>query len=64
MDPLLAIIMLALAATAATVIIGLFAMGSGGATDKAVSTSLMWARVGLQGFTLLLLVVAVLLKTG
>jgi hypothetical protein len=64
MDPLLTIIMLALAATAVTVIIGLFAMGSGGATDKVVSTPLMWVRIGLQGFTLLLLVVAVLLETG
>jgi hypothetical protein len=64
MDPLLTIIMLALAATAVTVIIGLFAMGSGGATDRVVSTPLMWVRIGLQGFTLLLLVVAVLLETG
>lgn len=64
MDPLLAIIMLALAATAVTVIIGLFAMGSGGATDRVVSTPLMWVRIGLQGFTLLLLIVAVLLETG
>ncbi len=64
MDPLLVIIMLALAATALTVIIGLFAMGSGGSTDKVVSTPLMWARIGLQTFTLLLLIVAVLLGTG
>lgn len=64
MDPLLAIIMLALAATAVTVIIGLFAMGSGGSTDKLVSTPLMWVRIGLQAFTLLLLIVAVLLETG
>jgi hypothetical protein len=56
--------MLALAATAVTVIIGLFAMGSGGATDRVVSTPLMWVRIGLQGFTLLLLIVAVLLETG
>jgi hypothetical protein len=43
---------------------GLFAMGSGGATDKVVSTPLMWARVGLQGFTLLLLLAAMLLQGG
>jgi len=64
MNPLLVIIVLALAATALTVIIGLFAMGSGGSTDKVVSTPLMWARIGLQGFTLVLLILAVLLETG
>lgn len=64
MDPLLAVILLALAATAMTVILGLFAMGSGGNTDEIVSTPLMWARIGLQSFTLLLLLLAVFIETG
>jgi len=37
-------------------------MAGGGATDKLISTPLMWARVGLQALTLILLIVAVLLK--
>ncbi|MGI9290098.1 MAG: HIG1 domain-containing protein [Gammaproteobacteria bacterium] len=64
MDPLLAVILLALAATALTVLLGLFAMGSGGSTDDIVSTPLMWARIGLQSFTLLLLILAVFIETG
>jgi hypothetical protein len=64
MDPLFAVILLALAATAMTVIMGLFAMGSGGSTDQVVSTPLMWARIGLQSFTLLLLLLAVFLESG
>ena len=64
MDPLLAVIMLALAATVLTVIMGLFAMGSGGSTGQVMSTPLMWARIGLQTFTLLLLLLAVFIETG
>jgi hypothetical protein len=62
MDLLLIVILLALLATAFALLMGLFAMGGGGTTDKAVSTPLMWARVGLQGFTLLLLLAAMLLQ--
>jgi len=64
MEPLLIVIVLALLATAVTLLLGLFAMGSGGATDDMVSTPLMWARVGLQGFTCLLLIAAVVLQGG
>ena len=64
MDPLLVMIVLALLATVLTLLLGLFAMGSGGATDQVASTPLMWARVGLQGLTLLLLVGAVFLRNG
>ena len=64
MDPLLVIIILALAATSVALLIGLMSMSGGGAADKVLSTPLMWARVGLQAFTLLLLIVAVLLKGG
>jgi hypothetical protein len=62
MDPLLGVIILALAATCVTLLIGLMSMAGGGATDKLISTPLMWARVGLQALTLILLIVAVLLK--
>jgi hypothetical protein len=64
MDPLLVIIILALAATSVTLLIGLMSMSGGGAADKVLSTPLMWARVGLQALTLILLIVAVLLKGG
>jgi hypothetical protein len=64
MDPLLIVIVLAILATAFALLLGLIAMGSGGSTDQVVSTPLMWARVGLQGFTLLLLIVAFLLQGG
>jgi len=62
MDPLLGVIILALVATCVTLLIGLMSMAGGGATDKLISTPLMWARVGLQALTLILLIVAVLLK--
>jgi hypothetical protein len=61
MSPLFLLILLALAATALSLVMGLFVMSGGGDTDRMVSRPLMWARVGLQGFTLLLLVAAVLL---
>ena len=62
MDPLTIVIVLALGATSVALVLGLMSMGSP-ATNRVVSTPLMWARVGFQGFTLLLLVVAFLLQT-
>jgi hypothetical protein len=64
MDLLYAFIILALVATTLSLVLGLFVMGSGGNTDQMVSTTLMWARVGLQGFTFLLLIAALLLQSG
>ncbi len=64
MDLLFAFIILALVATTLSLVLGLFVMGSGGNTDQMVSTSLMWTRVGLQGFTFLLLIAALLLQSG
>jgi len=64
MDPLLVVIILALAATCVALLMGLMSMAGGGATDKLISTPLMWTRVGLQAFTLLLLIAAVLLERG
>ena len=63
MDPLMIVIVLALLGTLATMFLGLLAMSSGGNNDKEFSTPLMWARVGFQAFTLLLLVVAVFIRS-
>ena len=62
MDPLIIVIALALCATVLALMLGLFSMGSGGSTDQVVSTPLMWARVGLQGFTFVLLIAALFLQ--
>ena len=64
MDPLLIVIILALGATGLTLLLGLMSMSGGGATNRAVSAPLMWTRVGLQAFTLVLLIAAVLLQGG
>ena len=63
MSPLLIVIVLALAATSAALLLGLMSMSGSRATDQAVSTPLMWTRVGLQAFTLLLLLAATLLQS-
>jgi hypothetical protein len=55
-------IVLAILATLGATILGLMSMSSGGETDQEVSTPLMWSRIGLQVFTLLLLGIALLLK--
>ena len=62
MDLLTLIIILALIGTGVSMALGLLAMSGGGATDRLFSTRLMWVRVGFQAFTLLLLVVAVVLR--
>jgi hypothetical protein len=61
MNLLMVVIVLALAATCVTLLLGLISMGSP-ATNRSVGTPLMWARVGLQAFTLLLLIAAVLMQ--
>ena len=61
MDALLVVIILALVATVVAMGLGLLAM-SGRSTDRQLSTMLMWTRVGFQALTLLLLVIAVLLR--
>lgn len=62
MDPLTVVIVLALLATLATMMLGLLTMSSGGELDREASTRLMWARLGFQGLTLVLLIVAVLVR--
>ena len=64
MDPLLVIIFLALAATCVALLLGLMSRGGGGVTDDLISTPLMWARVGLQALTFLLLIAAIFLRGG
>ncbi len=61
MDALLVVIILALVATVVAMGLGILAM-SGRSTDRRFSTKLMWTRVGFQALTLLLLVIAVLLR--
>ena len=62
MDLLTIVIVLAIGATVATMFLGLLAMSGGGNTDKEFSTPLMWTRVGFQALTLVLLVVAVMMR--
>ena len=62
MDLLSVVIVLALLATLAVMMMGLFTMGQGGSLDKRLSTRLMWARVGLQAGAIVLLILAVFLR--
>ena len=61
MDPLLVVIILALFATVVAMSLGVLVM-SGRSADRRFSTMLMWTRVAFQALTLLLLVIAVLLR--
>ena len=61
MSILTAVILLALVLTIVVLFTGLGAMGSGGEFDEKHSTQLMFARVVLQGITLLLLLLALYL---
>ncbi len=58
MDPLFILIVLALLAAAAAMLLGILVMSGGGNTNALLSTPLMWVRVGLQGLTVALLVLA------
>lgn len=62
MDVMLIIIIFAMIATLVTTVLGLISMSSGGSTDREFSTPLMWARIGFQVLTLLLLGAAILLR--
>lgn len=62
MDPLTLVIILALLATVITLLFGLTALGQGGSFDKHFGTGFMWARVGLQGLAVALLVFALFLR--
>jgi hypothetical protein len=62
MDPILILIVLALAAATAAMLLGILVMSGGGATNMWLSTPLMWVRVGFQALTVLLLILAALLR--
>ena len=54
------VIVLALLATAAALGLGLLSMGIGGSLDEGFGERFMWMRIGLQGFAVLLIVIALL----
>lgn len=58
MNVLTVFIVIAMLATAAALLSGLVSMARGGAFDRRHSHQLMFARVGLQGVTLLFLLLA------
>jgi hypothetical protein len=62
MDPFVVVIIAAMLFTVATVFLGVLTMSVGGSTDDALSTPLMWVRVGFQTLTILLLLAAALLR--
>jgi len=62
MDLFVVVIIAAILLTVATVFLGVLTMSAGGSTDKTLSTPLMWARVGFQTLTLLLLFAAIKLR--
>ena len=62
MDPLLIVIVMALLAAGAAMMLGILVMSGGGATDRWLSTPLMWTRIGLQVLTVLLLAVAAFIR--
>ena len=62
MDILTLVIILALLATVVALCFGLISLGQGGSFDKDFGTGFMWARVGLQGLAIGLLVLALFLR--
>jgi hypothetical protein len=58
MSLLTILILLALGATVASLVLGLYSMERGGEYDRVHSTRYMAARVGFQGLTLVLLLIA------
>ena len=63
MDILTVVIILALLLTIAVLFTGIGSMAQGGEFDKQHGTQLMFARVGMQGITLLLLLIALYLES-
>jgi len=62
MDILTLLIVLAMAATAVTMLFGIGSMAHGGRFDQRHSHQIMLSRVGLQALTLLLLVLFLILR--
>ena len=61
MTILYVLIFLALIATVVVMFMGLMVMSSRGSVDRQFSTKFMWARVILQGLTVLLLIIALVM---
>ena len=64
MNLLTVVIIVALLATIVTLVTGIGSMGKGGKYDEVHSTQFMFARVGLQGLTFILLLLALYLANG
>ena len=62
MNLFVAAIAAAMITTLMTLVLGVLAMSGGGTTDRAVSNPLMWARVGFQAVTILLLLIALKIR--
>ena len=62
MDVLTILLLVALGATVLTLFMGILSMSGGEALDNQLSEPLMWARVGLQALTFILLLAAVLIR--
>jgi hypothetical protein len=62
MDLFVVVVVVAMLVTVATMFLGVLTMSGGGSTDRTFSTPLMWARVGFQALTLLLLFIAIRLR--
>jgi hypothetical protein len=62
MDLFTVVIIVTMLVTVAAMFLGVLTMSGGGSTDKSFSTPLMWARVGFQALTLLLLFIAIRLR--
>ena len=62
MDPVAIVVVLALIATMITLFLGLLSMSRGEREDREFSEPLMWARIGLQGFAVVLLLLALFLR--
>jgi len=55
------VIIIALLATIGALGIGLLSMGIGGSLDKDFGERFMWIRISLQGFAVLLILVALII---
>jgi len=62
MDFLSILIILALVATVIALMLGVLSMSAGRSLGAKVSEPLMWARVGLQGLAVVLLLLAIWMR--
>ena len=62
MDPMTILLLIALSATVLTLFMGVLSMSGSDAMVNQLSEPLMWARVGLQALTCLLLLIAVMMR--